>query len=50
MMLRNMSVSSLGVFMVVYLVDIRGYELTLATARWPCMNWRVSAALWPAVR
>ena len=32
MMLRNMSVSSLGVFMVVYLVDIRGYELTLATA------------------
>ena len=31
MLLRNMSVSSLGIFMVVYLVDVRGYELTLAT-------------------
>ena len=31
MMFRNMSVSSLGVFMVVYLVDVRGFELTLAT-------------------
>ncbi len=32
MFLRNMSVSSLGIFMVVYLVNVRGYELTLATA------------------
>ena len=32
MLLRNMAVSSLGIFMVVYLVDARGYELTLATA------------------
>ncbi len=32
MLLRNMSVSSLGIFMVVYLVDVRGYELTLATS------------------
>ena len=31
MLFRNMLVSSLGVFMVVFLVDIRGYELTLAT-------------------
>ena len=31
MLLRNMAMSSLGVFMVVYLVDIRGFELTLAT-------------------
>ena len=32
MLLRNMAASSLGIFMVVYLVDIRGFELTLATA------------------
>lgn len=32
MLLRNMAVSSLGIFMVVFLVDTRGYELTLATA------------------
>ncbi len=32
MMFRNLSVTSLSVFMVVYLVDVRGYELTLATA------------------
>ncbi len=31
MILRNMAVSSLGIFMVVYLVNVRGYELTLAT-------------------
>ena len=31
MLLRNMAASSLGIFMVVYLVDVRGYELTLAT-------------------
>ena len=31
MLLRNMAASSLGIFMVVYLVDIRGFELTLAT-------------------
>lgn len=31
MLLRNMIVSSLGVFMVVFLVDFRGYELPLAT-------------------
>lgn len=31
MLLRNLTVSSLGIFMVVYLVDVRGYELTLAT-------------------
>ncbi|MCY3799448.1 MAG: MFS transporter [Chloroflexi bacterium] len=31
MLLRNMSMSSLGIFMVVYLVDVRGFELTLAT-------------------
>ena len=31
MMLRNMAASSLGIFLVVYLVDIRGFELTLAT-------------------
>ncbi|MCY3778771.1 MAG: MFS transporter [Chloroflexi bacterium] len=31
MLLRNMAVSSLGIFMVVYLVDVRSYELTLAT-------------------
>ncbi len=31
MLLRNMAMSSLGIFMVVYLVDIRGFELTLAT-------------------
>ncbi len=32
MLLRNMAVSSLGIFMVVYLVDVRGYELALATS------------------
>ena len=32
MMFRNLSVTSLSVFMVVYLVDVRGFELTLATA------------------
>ena len=32
MLLRNMAVSSLGIFMVVYLVDVRGFELTLATS------------------
>ena len=31
MLFRNMAASSLGIFMVVYLVDVRGYELTLAT-------------------
>ncbi len=31
MLLRNMAASSLGIFMVVYLVNIRGFELTLAT-------------------
>ena len=31
MFLRNMIVSSLGVFMVVFLVDFRGYELPVAT-------------------
>ncbi|MYD11482.1 MAG: MFS transporter [Chloroflexi bacterium] len=31
MLLRNMAASSLGIFMVVYLVDIRGFELALAT-------------------
>ena len=31
MLLRNMAASSLGIFMVVYLVDVRGFELTLAT-------------------
>ena len=31
MLLRNMAASSLGIFMVVYLVDSRGFELTLAT-------------------
>ncbi|MDE2949875.1 MAG: MFS transporter [Chloroflexota bacterium] len=31
MLLRNMAASSLGIFMVVYLVDIRGFELPLAT-------------------
>lgn len=31
MLLRNMIVSSLGVFMVVFLVDFRGYELPVAT-------------------
>ena len=31
MLLRNMAASSLGIFMVVYLVDIRDFELTLAT-------------------
>ena len=31
MLLRNMAVSSLGIFMVVYLVDVRAFELTLAT-------------------
>ena len=32
MLLRNMAVSSLGIFMVVYLVDVRGYGLPLATS------------------
>jgi MFS transporter, FSR family, fosmidomycin resistance protein len=32
MIFRNMIVSSLSVFMVVFLVDIRGYELTLAVS------------------
>ncbi|MXX50968.1 MAG: MFS transporter [Chloroflexi bacterium] len=32
MLLRNMAVSCLGIFMVVYLVDVRGFELTLATS------------------
>ena len=32
MMLRNMAVSCLGVFMVVYMVDVRGFDLTLATS------------------
>ncbi len=32
MLLRNMSVSSLGIFLVVYLVDARGFELPLATS------------------
>ena len=32
MMFRNLSVTSFNVFMVVYLVNVRGYELTLATA------------------
>ena len=32
MLLRNMAVSSLGIFMVVYLVNARGYDLTLATS------------------
>ena len=32
MLLRNMAASSLGIFMVVYLVDVRGFGLTLATA------------------
>ncbi|MCY4146185.1 MAG: MFS transporter [Chloroflexi bacterium] len=32
MLLRNMTVSCLGIFMVVYLVDARGYDLTLATS------------------
>ena len=31
MILRNMASSSLGIFMVVYLVDVRGFELPLAT-------------------
>ncbi|MCY4070558.1 MAG: MFS transporter [Chloroflexi bacterium] len=31
MLLRNMASSSLGIFMVVYLVDIRAFELPLAT-------------------
>ncbi len=31
MLLRNMAMSSLGIFMVVYLVDIRSFDLTLAT-------------------
>ncbi len=31
MIFRNLAASSLGIFMVVYLVDVRGYELTLAT-------------------
>lgn len=31
MVFRNLVVSSLSVFMVVYLVDVRGYELPLAT-------------------
>ncbi len=31
MLLRNMTVSSLGIFLVVYLVDARGFELPLAT-------------------
>ena len=32
MLLRNMAVSCLGVFMVVYFVDSRGFDLTLATS------------------
>ena len=32
MMFRNLSVTSLNVFMVVFLVDVRGYDLTMATA------------------
>lgn len=32
MLLRNMAVSSLGIFMVVYLVDVRNFDLTLATS------------------
>ena len=32
MLLRNMAVSCLGVFMVVYMVDVRGFDLTLATS------------------
>jgi len=31
MLFRNLIVSSLGVFMVVFLVDVRGFELTVAT-------------------
>ncbi len=31
MLLRNMAASALGIFMVVYLVDVRGFGLTLAT-------------------
>ena len=31
MLLRNMAVSSLGIFMVVYMVDVRNYDLTLST-------------------
>ena len=31
MLLRNMAASSLGIFLVVYLVDVRDFELTLAT-------------------
>ena len=31
MLLRNMAASGLGAFMVVYLVNVRGFELTLAT-------------------
>ena len=31
MLLRNMAASTLGIFMVVYLVNVRGYELTPAT-------------------
>ena len=32
MLLRNMAVSSLGIFMVVYMVDVRSYDLTLSTS------------------
>ncbi len=32
MLLRNLTANGIGIFMVVYLVDNRGYELTLATA------------------
>ena len=32
MMLRNMAVSCLGVFMVVYMVNVRGFDLALATS------------------
>ncbi|MCY4536940.1 MAG: MFS transporter [Chloroflexi bacterium] len=32
MLLRNMAVSSLGIFMVVYMVDVRNYDLTLSTS------------------
>ncbi len=32
MLLRNMALSSLGIFMVVYLVDARGYDLGVATS------------------
>ena len=45
MLLRNMAMSSLGIFMVVYLVDIRGFELTSGDgARWRFMSFPASAA------